>query len=139
MSMNPRNPVNGTTYLTLGILSLVICPILGPVAWAMSSNALAVLDRYESQTGDISQRGLVVAGRICGIIGTVLFCLGLCLVLLRSCGREGPSYSSGERPGETTVTIDGKPATPEERDMFMRQVEKNQPGVPGSQSPAVPK
>ena len=90
--MNSRNPVNGATYLTLGILSLIICPVLGPIAWSMSNNALAVLDRYEPQTGDTSQRGLVVAGRICGIIGTVFFLLGLCVYLLRSYGSAGRTF-----------------------------------------------
>lgn len=49
--MNSANPVNGATYLTLGILSLVVCAFLGPLAWSMSNNALKVLDDYEMQTG----------------------------------------------------------------------------------------
>ncbi len=95
--MNSNNPVNGSTYLVMGILSLVLCPLLGPVAWSMSNNALSILDRYEAETGDISQRGLVVAGRICGIIGTVLFGLTLFLVLLRGCATSGQraAFSTG--------------------------------------------
>ena len=88
--MNPRNPVNGANYLALGILSLVLCPFLGPVAWSLSNNALSILDGYERRTGDVSQRGLVVAGRVCGMIGTAFFALGLCLFLMRSCAPARP-------------------------------------------------
>jgi hypothetical protein len=121
--MNSRNPINGATYLTLGILSLVLCPFLGPIAWSMSNTALGVLDQYEPQTGDTSQRGLVVAGRICGIIGTVFFLLGLCVFLLRSCASAGPSSSSLNEP-TTTVTIDGHPASPDEQRAIEEQIKR---------------
>ncbi len=119
--MNSNNPVNGSTYLVLGILSLVLCPLLGPVAWSMSNNALSVLDQYEAQTGDISQRGLVVAGRICGIIGTALFGLSLFLILLRGCAMSGQNNSSRSgysQQDNATITVDGRPATPQERQMI---------------------
>ena len=35
----------GTTILVLGILSLVVCQLLGPVAWVMGNNAIAEIDR----------------------------------------------------------------------------------------------
>ncbi len=114
--MNSNNPVNGSTYLVMGILSLVLCPLLGPVAWSMGNNALLVLDRYEAQTGDISQRGLVVAGRICGIIGTAMFGLTLFLLLVRGCAISGQRAYNPQDAG--TVTIDGRPATPQERQMI---------------------
>lgn len=114
--MSSNNPVNGSTCLVMGILSLVLCPLLGPVAWSMSNGALSVLDRYEAETGDISQRGLVVAGRICGIIGTVLLGLSLFLVLVRGCAMSGQrAYNQQDRG---TVMIDGRPATPQERQMI---------------------
>jgi hypothetical protein len=59
----------GTTVLVLGILSLVVCGILGPFAWSMGNSALAEID---ARPGYYSNRGLVVAGRICGIVATVL-------------------------------------------------------------------
>lgn len=62
---------NGTMILILGILSLVGCSILGPVAWILGNNALA------SGTVDPSQAGQVNAGRICGMIGTVFLVLTL--------------------------------------------------------------
>lgn len=72
-------PVNATLILIFGILSIPLtwlCGIgvvFGVVAWIMGNSALQTLD----QIGDpMSQRGTVNAGRICGIIGTVMFLLG---------------------------------------------------------------
>lgn len=62
----------GTTILVLGILSIVCCQLLGPVAFIMGNNALAAYGA--SDPGD---RQLVVIGRILGIIGTVLLVLSL--------------------------------------------------------------
>jgi hypothetical protein len=63
---------NATLILVLGILSLVCCGLLGPVAWIMGNNALRDID---AGIGNPSDRGLVVAGRILGIIATVLMVL----------------------------------------------------------------
>ncbi|MER7499438.1 DUF4190 domain-containing protein [Nonomuraea pusilla] len=75
----PQSHPNGTTILVLGILSLVVCSILGPFAWVMGNRALREIDEsgylYEN-------RGSVQAGRICGIISTVLLILTLVLVVL---------------------------------------------------------
>ena len=65
----PQSNSNATLILILGILSIVFggCGIiLGPIAWVLGNNALA------SGTVDPSQAGQVTAGRICGIIGTLL-------------------------------------------------------------------
>jgi hypothetical protein len=66
---------NGTTVLVLGILSLVVCGLLGPVAWVMGNNAIREMD---AQPGvQFGNRGNVTAGRVCGIIGTVMLALGI--------------------------------------------------------------
>ena len=70
----------GALILTLGILSLVLCPlqVLGPVAWTMGNNDLAAM---RSGRMDPSGEGITQAGRICGIIGTVLLalsCISIC-------------------------------------------------------------
>jgi hypothetical protein len=62
--------VNGNLVLVLGIVSIFFFPlILGPIAWYMGNNALAVLNQGG---GDPSQRSSVTTGRICGMIGTGL-------------------------------------------------------------------
>ncbi|BCW94882.1 MAG: DUF4190 domain-containing protein [Fimbriimonadales bacterium] len=70
---NGGSSTNATLILVLGILGIVCLPILAPVAWIMGNNALKELDQG---FGDPNTRGLVVAGRILGIIGTVLLILG---------------------------------------------------------------
>lgn len=67
---------NATLILVLGILSIVICAPLGIAAWIMGNNALAEIDRGE---GDPSQRGIISAGRICGIIVVAIWVVG-CLI-----------------------------------------------------------
>jgi hypothetical protein len=60
---------SGTTILVLGILSLVLCGLLGPFAWSMGNKALAEIDR---NPGGYTNRGSVAAGRICGMIATII-------------------------------------------------------------------
>jgi predicted Zn finger-like uncharacterized protein len=80
----------GAMVLTLGILSLVVCPLqlLGPVAWVMGNNDLAAM---RAGRMDRSGEGITQAGRICGIIGTVMLalsCLSICgFAMLGSFGR----------------------------------------------------
>jgi hypothetical protein len=64
-------PVNGTLILVLGILGIVLCQILGPIAWIMGNNAVRV------PGGDPQQANLANIGRILGIIGTVFLILGV--------------------------------------------------------------
>ena len=75
--MNDDPPVNSALILTLGILSLVFCPLLGLVAWSMGTSALRVREDYEDNPLYEAKRSLIVAGRTCGIIGSLLllFCL----------------------------------------------------------------
>jgi hypothetical protein len=72
MSNGSGSSSNATLILVLGILSLVCCGLLGPVAWIMGNNALRDID---AGLGNPNDRGLVVAGRILGIIATVLLVL----------------------------------------------------------------
>lgn len=59
----------GTQILVIGILSLVICAVVGPFAWKQGNEVLAEID---AQPGRFSNRGHVVAGRVCGMIGTAV-------------------------------------------------------------------
>ncbi len=70
----PKDHPKGTTILILGILSLVCCGFIGPVAWIMGNNALAEIDAAPEA---YRNRSTVNAGRICGIIGTVLLVVGV--------------------------------------------------------------
>ena len=67
-------PHRGTLILVLGILGLVICGPLGIAAWIMGSGDLKAMD---AGTMDPSGRGNTNAGKICGIIATVLMALAV--------------------------------------------------------------
>jgi hypothetical protein len=69
----------GAMVLTLGILSLVICGFLGPVAWTMGNNDLSAM---RSGRMDPSGEGLTQAGRILGIISSVMLILSCVLACM---------------------------------------------------------
>ena len=62
-------PHRGTTILVLGILGFVVCPICGIVAWVMGN---ADLKKIAAGQMDPEGLGNTKAGRICGIISTIL-------------------------------------------------------------------
>lgn len=74
----PKHP-QATTVLVLGILSLVVCGLLGPFAWAMGNRALREID---ANPGAYQGRSEANAGRICGIIATVLLILVVVLMVV---------------------------------------------------------
>jgi uncharacterized membrane protein YjgN (DUF898 family) len=70
----PPEHREATTVLILGILGLVLCQVISPFAWVMGNRVIAEIDASNGQVGGRSQAN---AGRICGIVGTVLIGLGL--------------------------------------------------------------
>jgi hypothetical protein len=65
-------PSRGSTVLVLGILSIVLCAFMGPIAWSMGSEELRRIDMgHASPLG----RSAATAGRICGIIASALLML----------------------------------------------------------------
>ena len=70
-----RANANGVLILVFGILGLIpCCNVFGPVAWIMGNQSLKILSQ---PMVDQSERGMVTAGRICGIIGTVFLLIGV--------------------------------------------------------------
>ena len=67
-------PHRGTLILVLGILGLVVCAPLAIVAWVMGSGDLKQMD---AGTMDPGGRGITNAGKICGIVGTILLIIGV--------------------------------------------------------------
>jgi hypothetical protein len=68
-----------TTVLTLGILSLVLCSALGPIAWSMGNEEIRRIDAGMTMPDG---RGYASAGRICGMIATGLLVLTGFMVLV---------------------------------------------------------
>ena len=66
-----------TTIFVLGLLSLVSCQILGPVAFVMGNSYLR-----DCAAMDVEPDGLAKAGRIMGMIGSVLLILTFVFVVL---------------------------------------------------------
>ena len=69
---------NAVVVLVLGILSVVVCGVLGPIAWWMGKRELDSIARGELPASGL---GMTKAGYICGIVGTVLFALTLVWVV----------------------------------------------------------
>ena len=63
-----------TTSLILGILGIICCGLLAPIAWYLGSQELQAIAAGQSPAGG---EGLAKAGKILGIIGTVLLVLGV--------------------------------------------------------------
>ncbi len=85
-AMQPFVHKRGGTVLTYGILGFFCCGILAPVAWITGNNALAAYG--DSDPGD---RGTVQAGRIMGIVGTILWGLWLSATFLSGVSGSGGS------------------------------------------------
>lgn len=71
-------PHRGGMVLALGILSIVLCFVCGIFAWVMANNDLREMAQG---TMDPSGRGSTQAGKICGIIGTILGSMGVAITL----------------------------------------------------------
>jgi len=69
-----RNPM---FILGLGVFSLLILQIAGPVAWILGNRKLQTMPL------GTPQRGLVVAGRIMGAVATALFVLSILIVIVK--------------------------------------------------------
>jgi hypothetical protein len=67
-----QDPGRGTLILILGILGIVCCGVLAPVAWILGKQDLTKI-----RSGEISTEAeqLTNIGMILGIVGTVLLCL----------------------------------------------------------------
>ncbi|MGZ0151910.1 DUF4190 domain-containing protein [Kribbella sp. WER1] len=74
-----RDNSNATAALAIGAIALCTGLLfLSPVAWWFGGKALAEID---AAPGVYNNRGMAVAGQICGVIGTVLLGAGV-LVLI---------------------------------------------------------
>ncbi|HPY31216.1 MAG TPA: DUF4190 domain-containing protein [Verrucomicrobiota bacterium] len=84
-------PHRGTLILVLGILGLIVCAPCGIVAWVLGSGDLKQIDAGQM---DPDGRGLTNAGRICGMIATILLVLGIVVgIVLAALGVLGAAMS----------------------------------------------
>jgi hypothetical protein len=74
-----KEPHRGVLILVLGILSLMVCGIIGIFAWMMGKRDLELI---RSGKMDKDGEALTKVGYILGIIGTILFLLWLVVFVL---------------------------------------------------------
>jgi hypothetical protein len=72
-------PERGTLILVLGVISIVFCNILGPVAWILGKGDLKKMDEGIM---DPKGRSNTNVGMILGIVGTVFLVLGILAMCL---------------------------------------------------------
>lgn len=63
-------PHRGGGILALGIVGIAVCPICGIIAWVMGN---ADLREMASGRMDPTGQGTTQAGKICGMIATIIF------------------------------------------------------------------
>ncbi len=70
-------PEGATGIFVLGLLGLLLCQILGIIAWVQGNGYLR-----QCQAQGVEPEGLAVAGRVLGIISVVLLILGVGMAIL---------------------------------------------------------
>lgn len=99
-------PHRGGSVLALGILGLV--PLVGVIpfgipAWVMGSNDLRGMDLNQV---DASGRKLTRAGRVCGVVGTVIWLMLFPMFVVMYGGRDAWQVSAdGHHPHAFATTI----------------------------------
>lgn len=73
----PKSSSQATTALVLGILGVVCCGLLAPIAWYMGNQEMKAIREGRSPAAG---EGITKAAVILGIIGTVLLALSLCWI-----------------------------------------------------------
>jgi hypothetical protein len=67
---------DATTVFILGLLGIILCQILAPIAWVKGNTYVQCC-----AIAEVPPDGLGVAGRVMGIVGTVLLALTLLWIL----------------------------------------------------------
>ena len=68
-----------TTALVLGILSFVLCGVLAPFAWSIGNREVQAIDAGRRPP---QNRGTAQAGKILGLIGTILLIIAVAVLVL---------------------------------------------------------
>lgn len=75
----PMEPARGGLILALGILGFIFCPLCGLAAWVMGNTDLQKINQGMM---DPNGRSLTEAGKVCGIVSSLLMGLGLAVFLV---------------------------------------------------------
>jgi hypothetical protein len=81
-----QNAPGAVPALVLGILGILVCPLLGPFAWVYGRRGERAVD---ASGGLLAGRGLATAGKILGIVATLLIVLLLVALAFLLAGGSG--------------------------------------------------
>ena len=87
-----QNAPGAVPALVLGILGILVCPLLGPLAWVYGRRGEQAVD---ASGGLLAGRGLATAGKILGIVGTLLIVLLLVVLAFLLAGGGGGGVEVG--------------------------------------------
>ena len=90
--MAPPTDSQATVSLVLGIISVICCALVGPVAFFLGNSARG---RIQASGGTVGGSGMATAGMILGIIGSVFLLLGILYGLLLAFGIAGAFRPNG--------------------------------------------
>jgi len=76
----PPNDSQATLSLVLGIVGLLCCGLLAPVALFLGNSSR---NRIQASGGALGGYGLATAGFVLGIIGTIILALGVLYLIVR--------------------------------------------------------
>lgn len=76
--VSAQRPHRGGLVLVLGILSMLMFAPLGIAAWIMANGDLRAMRAGQM---DITGEGMTTAGKVLGILATVLMVIGICLAI----------------------------------------------------------
>lgn len=75
----PQSHGGAVTALVVGLVSLLLLPILAPVAWVLGNRALKEID---AEPWRWSNRGLALAGKVLGIIVTIMLAIVVAILVI---------------------------------------------------------
>ncbi len=90
--MAPPTDSQATVALVLGILSVICCPLVGPVAFFIGNAARA---RIQMAGATVGGEGMATAGMILGIIGTIFVVLIMLIAIVVAIGVANPFRPTG--------------------------------------------
>lgn len=89
----PTQVPGAVAALVLGILGIVFCPLCGPIAWSLGRKAEQAAD---ASGGTVGGRGLATAGKVLGMVGTLLLLIIVAFVVwtfaAATGGTDGSSF-----------------------------------------------
>lgn len=76
-SPQPPEDLGGAGILTLGILSMIVCPFLAPIAWIWGNSHAS-----SCRAAGVKPNTMATAGRVLGMVVTALYAVIIAIVIV---------------------------------------------------------